>query len=188
MWSIDGASWDIPCTIERTAEITASEVSGMLLNKQYFNDVIGTFMQYSVSIAVPIGRESDYKYIYEMLTNPVDAHSFILPYNDAYIEITGRVQTVSDKYYRNINGTNGWRGTKFTIIANHPSKEMGLSEAIQRGLTPLPLVQHANAGDVYVYRTGAWYHEDTSVGNYYLFNSNYQFIATDITDGDSKEY
>lgn len=188
MWSIDGANWDVPCTIERTAEVTASEVSGMLLNKQYFNDVIGTFMQYTIAIAVPIGMEEDYKYIYEMLTEPVDAHVFVLPYNDEYITITGRVQRVSDKYYRNVDDGNGWRGTKFTVIANHPSKEMSLSQAIQRGLTPLPIVQHANAGDTYTYDSGAWAKQDVEVGNYYLYDSNYDFVETEFEDADNKEY
>lgn len=188
MWSVDGCSWDIPCTIERTAELTASEVSGMLLNKQYFNDVIGTFMQYSVAIAIPRGRESDYKYIYEILTNPVDAHTFVLPYNDNYIQITGRVQTVSDKYYRNVNGNNGWRGTKFNVIANHPSKEMSLSQVIQRGISPLPTVQHAADGDVYGWNSGAWTKKSVTTGNYYYYNSSYNFEPTSFTDGDSKEY
>ena len=40
MWSIDGSNWDVPCTIEREAEVTASEVSGMLLNKQTIIKII----------------------------------------------------------------------------------------------------------------------------------------------------
>lgn len=188
MWSIDGNNWNVPCTIEREAEVTASEVSGMLLNKQYFNDVIGTFMKYTVAIAVPVGMESDYKYIYEVLTDPVEAHTFVFPYNDGYITITGRVKTVSDKYYRGAGDTNGWRGTKFSVIANHPSKELTLSQAIQRGLTPLPLVRHANNGDVYAYNNGGWVQEDVETGNYYLYNSNYTFEEVEFEDADSKEY
>lgn len=187
MWSVDGTSWDIPCTIEREAEVTASQVSGMLLNKQYFNDVIGTFMRYSIAIAVPFGMEEDYKYIYEMLSDPVDAHVFILPYNDDFIEITGRVERVSDKYYIDASGKSGWRGTKFDVIANHPSKEMGLEEAIQRGLTPLPLVQHADNGDLYIYNNSAWGKKEVTEGNYYLYE-DYDLVETSLTDGDNKRY
>ena len=186
MWSIDGNNWDVPCTIERVAEVTPSEVSGMLLNKQYFNDVIGTFMKYTIAIAVPVGMESDYKYIYEVLTEPVEAHTFVFPYNDATIQITGRVETVSDKYYPGANNSNGWRGTKFTVIANHPSKELSLSQAIQRGMMPLPLVQHANAGDVYVYDSG-WQSQDVSDGNYYLYD-DYTFEEVEFVNADNKEY
>jgi hypothetical protein len=38
MFVLDGMSWDIPCDIERIAEMKASEISGMLLDKSYFND------------------------------------------------------------------------------------------------------------------------------------------------------
>ena len=52
-FTVDGVEWNIPCTIERTAEITASEISGLLLNRNYFNDVLGTYMRYTISIAIP---------------------------------------------------------------------------------------------------------------------------------------
>lgn len=187
MWSIDGNNWNVPCTIEREAEVTASEVSGMLLSKQYFNDVIGTFMKYTIAIAVPVGMESDYKYIYEQLTNPVDAHAFVFPYNDGYINITGRVEKVSDKYYRGVNGANGWRGTKFDVIANHPSKEVTLSEAISRGISPMPIVQHIDDGSVYVYNNG-WDEQELVAGHTYLFNSEYEFVEAAFEDADNKEY
>ena len=46
MFSVDGVQWDVPCRIVRTAEIAASEISGMLLDRTYFNDVLGTWMRY----------------------------------------------------------------------------------------------------------------------------------------------
>ncbi len=156
MWYVDGLSWDIPCTIERVAEVTASEISGMLLNKQYFNDIIGTYMKYDISIAIPVGMEDDYADLYEVLTEPVDAHAFVLPYNQSTISITGRVQTISDSYYGTENGTQIWRGTKFSIIANHPSKEMSLSQAISHGISPVPDVQGAVVGDIYELTQDGW--------------------------------
>ena len=105
MFSVDGIQWTLPCDIERTAEMEASEISGMLLNKQYFNDVIGTYLRYTVRIVVPFGGEAEYSQLYEILTDPVDAHSFVLPYNRDNISITGRVERISDIYKRLPNGT-----------------------------------------------------------------------------------
>ena len=34
-FSVDGMEWNFPVDIERVAEVTASEISGMLLNKTY---------------------------------------------------------------------------------------------------------------------------------------------------------
>lgn len=168
MFTVDGIQWDIPCTIERAAKVTSSEISGMLLNKQYFNDVLGTFMEYTIAIAVPFGYEYLYTDIYETLTAPKDGHTFVLPYNEDTITITGRIQVVSDRYVKTQNG-NHWRQTRFTVIANHPSKTMDLEDVLSVGLTPLPSVPEAFVGDLYEYTQNGW------VKRYY-------------TDGDEEYY
>ena len=155
MFTIDGIQWNIPCTIERTAEVTSSEISGMLLNKQYFNDVLGTFMKYTIAIAVPFGYEYLYTDIYETLTAPKDGHTFVLPYNEDTITITGRIQVVSDRYVKAQNG-NHWRQTKFTVIANHPSKTNDFGTVVATGLTPLPPDPEASVSDMYEYTQGGW--------------------------------
>lgn len=137
MITIDGLTWDVPCEITRTAELTASEISGLMLDRSYFNDVIGTFMIYDVGIAVPWNMLDDYSAIYEALTDPVDGHSFVLPYNQDYITITARVVNVKDRLYKVSNG-NYWEGCTFTVIANHPSKYMELGQVLSRGRTPIP--------------------------------------------------
>lgn len=134
---IDGLTWDVPCEIHRTAELQSSEISGLMLDLSYFNDVLGTFMAYDVGIAVPWNMLDDYSAIYELLTDPLDGHTFILPYNQDYITITGRVANVKDTLYKTADG-NYWEGCTFTVIANHPSKYMSLDEVITRGRTPVP--------------------------------------------------
>lgn len=156
MFIVDGLQFNLPHSIERSASLTASEVSGMLLNGQYLNDVIGTYMQYSVKIAVPRGQELEYTYLYEVLTNPVDAHTWVFPYNQNFIELTGKVDVINDRYYKEENGVNIWRGTTFTVTATHSSKEITLGEAIQRGLTPEPLATSPQIGDAYAYTSEGW--------------------------------
>lgn len=136
-FTIDGITWEYPCQIERAAEIKASELSALMLNKEYFNDVQGTWMSYGLTLAVPFGSESDYYAIYEQLTQPVEGHTFVLPYNGSTIEIFARVTSVSDVWVCMKNG-NYWRGTKFEIIANHPSKTVELGEVLTRGRSPVP--------------------------------------------------
>lgn len=155
-WSIDGMSWDIPCTIERVAEITSSEISGMLMNKQYFNDVLGTWMRYTVSLAIPKGREADYDTLYEILTSPADGHVCVFPYNQSEISITARIEVVSDKYVKLPRDRSTWRAIKFEAIANHPSKEMDLDQVITTGLTPLPDAPSATIGDTYEWTSYGW--------------------------------
>lgn len=150
-FTIDGITWDLPCKITREAKMEASEISGMMMDKSYFNDVLGTFMTYGITIVVPLGKESMYSTLYEMLTDPVADHSCVLPYNQDVINIVGRIETVSDELYREENGVKIWRRTSFNIIANHPTKTYTLDEAITRGLTPLPSVEDVEDGAYYQY-------------------------------------
>lgn len=135
-FSIDGKTWDYPCQIEREAEIKSSDLSGLMLDKSYFNDVLGTWMQYTVTLAVPIGNEPDYYIIYNALTAPVEGHDFVLPYNSSDISFFGRVTSVSDAWVKMADG-NYWKGTTFNIIANEPSKEAVLDDVVTRGHTPV---------------------------------------------------
>ena len=155
-FSVDGMEWNFPCDIDRVSEVTASDISGMLLNKSYFNDVIGTFLRYSITLVVPFGSESAYAELYEVLTDPVDAHAFVLPYNEGNINITGRVENISDVYRKLANGRYHWRGIKFDVISNNPTKTHTLGEAITRGMSPIPDVSGAEEGDTYTYNGTAW--------------------------------
>jgi hypothetical protein len=152
-WSVDGFTWNIPCSIDRVSEVESSEISGMMLNRQYFNDVIGTWLRYTITIAVPRGRENDYSELYTLLTAPQSEHEFILPYNEGEIVINARVQTVSDRYVRLPGDKQTWRRTTFDIIATHPSKNPDLSQV---GLSPLPEALEPDIGDIYEYTSGGW--------------------------------
>lgn len=161
MFTIDGITWNYPCTIEREAEVTSSEVSGMMLDKSYFNDVLGTWMKYTVAIAIPTGHEGEYTDIYECLTKPQSYHTFILPYNyqEGGIELVGRVQVVSDAYVRLPQGRQTWRKTRFEIIANHPSR----TEELDVGFSPFPDTGGVDIGDIYEFTAEGW--QEAEYGN-----------------------
>ena len=163
-FSIDGVTWDFPCTIERTAEVTPSEISGMMLNKTYFNDVLGTWMKYTVGIAIPKGHESEYTTIYEALSDPVSYHDFILPYNYSKegLPLRGRINVISDTYVRLPNGNQTWRKTKFEVIANNPSKEPVLGKV---GFSPLPDSAQVPIGSIYEFTSSGWEEADFGDGD-----------------------
>lgn len=170
MFSVDGMQWAIPCDITRTSEVTSSDISGLMLDKSYFNDVLGTFMKYTVSLAVPMNMRDDYARMYEIINAPVDGHTFVLPYNGTTITVTARVTNISDVYVRLPNGGIYWKGIQFDIIANHPSKTMELSAVLERGRTPLPDVAAPSEGDTYTFHNGQWgetQHYDDADAVYY---------------------
>lgn len=156
MFTVDGMVWDLPCDIDRVSEVESSEISGMLLNKNYFNDVVGTFLRYTITLVVPFGAEAQYARLYEILTQAVDAHTFILPYNEGNITVVGRVQTISDVYRKLAGGRYHWRGIKFNVVSNSPNKTHTLGEAIARGISPIPDVSGVDAGAIYQYDGTQW--------------------------------
>jgi len=156
MFTVDGITWDIPCSIEREAAITASDISGLMLDRSYFNDVLGTYMSYTVRIAVPLDMRDEYIQIYEALTNPVDGHLFVLPYNNSTIEITARVSNVSDVYVRLAGGQVYWKGIEFTCVANYPTKAMTLGEMLVTGRALPPDISDPEIGDSYIYTNSGW--------------------------------
>ncbi len=155
MFTIDDVQWDVKSKISRTSEMQESEISGMLMNKEYFADVIGTFLKYDVELVLPFGKEKEYSEIYEKLTEPVGGHTFIVPYNQTTIEITGRVENIQDTCLRRTN-SHYWMDISFTIISNFPTKTMSLDEVIARGLPPLPDESEVDVGEAYICSMDGW--------------------------------
>lgn len=167
VWSIDGSDWRIPCTVERESEMTSSEISGMLLDRTYFNDVLGTYMRYDIKVEVPLGMEEEFSQLYDVLTEPVDGHEFVLPYAGGVITVTGRVESVSDILIRMRDGSNRWRGISFQVVANHPTREYSLDEVLIRGVAPLPDASDIDINSTYSYTTNGWEELPSGDDNYY---------------------
>ena len=159
IWSIDGLEWTIPCQIERTSEITPSEISGMLLDKSYFNDIVATYLSYDVAIAVPFTMLGEYENLYDIITEPVESHVFVLPYGQADIEIVGRVTSVSDQYVYMDKNKNYWKGFRFTVQSNYPTKEKVLEDVLEHGMSPMPSTIGIEDGAAFIWdaEEGVWH-------------------------------
>jgi len=156
-FSVDGIEWNLPCAIKRVATVQPSEISGMLLDKTYFNDVIGTWLEYEIAIAIPLDRKDDYTTLYEKLTDPVDAHTFVLPYNQSTVQITGRVENIQDSFVRLPGDARYWKGISFSVIADHPTKIYSLSQVLTMGRSPFPDSTSVASGSYWLYTsTNGW--------------------------------
>lgn len=156
MLTIDGIAWPWPCDITRTSQMQSSDISGMLMDKSWFNDVLGQYLSYEISLAPPIHGRDRYREIYAAITDPVDGHTVVVPYDSGEVTITARIENIRDEYVRLNGGGAYWKGIKFTVIANHPTRTYTLSEALERGRTLLPEVAEPAEGDIYQYHDGAW--------------------------------
>ena len=156
MFTIDGIEYRVKCAINRVAEIKESSISGLMLNGEIFHDVLGTFFSYDIQLEMPLKNRNRYNTLIEQLTEPVEGHSFVLPYNTDTIQLTGKVEDPEDVWKKLPSGYTYWDGLRFTIAANGPTKALTLGEAITRGRTPLPDVASPHEGDSYTYHDGQW--------------------------------
>lgn len=156
MFTIDGVEYNIKCSIERTIEIRESSISGMLMNRQIFRDVLGTYYGYEIRLEMPLKNRDRYAALIELLSEPVDGHAFVVPYNNDTLQLTGKADGIEDVWVKLPSGYTYWDGLRFTIEPNGPTKEPTLAGAISRGLTPLPDVQEPEIGDVYEYTANGW--------------------------------
>lgn len=156
MFTIDGVQYNVECSIERKSEIKTSDISGMLLDGHIFNDVLGTYYSYEVRLTMPLRNKGRYGNLIEQLTEPVEGHTFVLPYNNDTLQLTGIVVDPEDVWVRLPSGYTYWDGLRFTINANGPTKALTLGEAISRGLTPLPDVYDPQIGDTYTFTADGW--------------------------------
>ncbi len=125
MISIDGITWDINCEITRTVTIEETNISGMLMSREWYSDVNGSYLSYEVRFIVRSGDETAYDSLYEVLTNATGRHSIILPYAQGHVAFLGRIKQVRDKCYKGQNGANYWLSEPFQFISNAPYKTPG---------------------------------------------------------------
>ena len=157
MFSVDDRTWTLPCDIKESINVHSTNISGELLNGQYFNDVDGTFLSYTVQICPNPQRMGEYYELKTILAQPVDGHEFIFPYLGGTVQITGRVSSpIEDIWVRMPGGGVYWKGIKFIITSNGPTYVPDLNKTIQRGLTPLPDVVSPQIGDTYTYTVNGW--------------------------------
>ena len=164
MFSIDGVQYNVKCTIEREAEIKASDISGMLLDGVMFYDILGTYMSYDISLVMPLHNRERYATLIEQLTEPVGGHAFVLPYNGATIQITGKVESPRDVWVKLESGYTYWQGLRFTVTSNAPTKSETLGEVIARGLPVVPDVSSPEEGDAYIWDGSGWVALDDADG------------------------
>lgn len=132
---VDGTEYTLPCSLQRNIRKRESDNSGYLMNGKYHSDYLGTYIDYSVKLAIPIGSESEYANLHELLSNPNKTeYTFTMPYNQEYITFNGKVDVLPDAYfgtYQNEgnNKVTVWRAISFEIQGTEPIFEVETNES-----------------------------------------------------------
>lgn len=130
---IDGTAYKFPMQLQRNIDKRESDNSGLLMNKRYHTDYLGTYISYNVSVVIPFGKEFEYANLFEMLALPIEEYSFTIPYNQETITFDGKIENLSDTHWeeyideRNRKVTY-WRHISFDIVSVEPILEVDTDE------------------------------------------------------------
>ena len=126
MFSVDGVTYDVDAvflaedSIKRKFTILDGENAGRLLNGSMTRDIIGTYYNYTLAIDTNKLSPADYDNLYDILSAPVDSHSFAFPYGQSELQFDGYVSSGSDtlKYVR--HGIRYWGDLSIEIVCMEP--------------------------------------------------------------------
>ena len=158
--SIDGVIYDVDCDLVRTADLPSSDISGTLMNGTRFEDKYGLYPSFELRFKRPLYNKAKYAAIYDKLTDPVSAHTFILPYSNSTITLVASVEPITDEKLELENREIYWKNTRFAIVSIYPTKKPTLDGVITYGLPPMPSAVSPEIGDTYTWDGTEW--EETS--------------------------
>lgn len=109
-------------SIERTATIKDSELSGEMMDGSYHRDIIGTYIDYTMTIVCKVNDPATYSQIFDVLSSPVASHEITAPYNNETMTFEAYIESVSDKLFRKTSDGTIWKDLSVTFKAAAPQK------------------------------------------------------------------
>lgn len=116
-FTVDGNTYDLVYGVSRQINKRSTDLSGYMMDGSYNSDVIGTYVQYDVTMAVPSGNEAEYAALFLVLEDK-NNHEFVMPFGQGTKTFSGRVTGLSDTFVKAQGNTQIWRAIKFTVTSN----------------------------------------------------------------------
>lgn len=120
--NIDGEVFDVGI-IKVTRKPRKEYVSlGTTLDGTEHRQALGVYFDYEVEIATKKCNVQEYDRLYEVLTDPVDEHTAILPYGQGTITIKCDISVSNDDVISDYNNFRRWSSLKITFQSLELSK------------------------------------------------------------------
>lgn len=123
---LDGKEYNIGVmSLERSFEVSDTDASGRTKDWKMHRDVVGTFYNYTISVAVWRGDYDSYKRFYDAISAPVASHTITVPYNDESLTFQAYCTKGKDKlFHKNRkNGVQLWNDLSVNFIAMEPQRK-----------------------------------------------------------------
>lgn len=124
MLKIDGKNYLAICTkLTRNFEVADGENAGRTTDGAMHRDLIGTYYNYSVTIATDRLHQSEYNELYETISSPVESHSIEVAYGNRTLRFRAYITQGSDDLIRQYgDNDNYWGNLSFDFIAMRPQR------------------------------------------------------------------
>lgn len=123
---VDSVAYDMGVTagsLRRIATVKDGVAAGTMKDGSYTRDIIGTLIDYSMTIERHSAQDDEYDALWLVLTDPdTPVHTVTFPYGQSTLTFAAYIQTVEDSLNYTINGYNGWGSMSVTFKAQTPQR------------------------------------------------------------------
>ena len=123
VFTMDGIDYNIDVLkLTRNFEVADSDETGRTADWNMHRDVVGTFYNYTIEVAVKNFDYDSYDAFYQAISAPVVSHNMVFPYGGTTISFKAYATKGKDTLKRLYQGKGLWDGLSVNFIAMSPQR------------------------------------------------------------------
>ena len=123
VFKLDGIDYNVSVVgLDRNFEVADTDATGRTADWKMHRDVVGTFYNYTLKIAVKNGDYDSYNRFYSSISSPDVSHDLVVPWNSETLRFAAYVTKGKDKLVLIKNGIQRWDGLSINFIAMEPQR------------------------------------------------------------------
>lgn len=124
IFTVDGKAYNVNITkLTRKASVTDTSNSGRVISGDMVRDIIGTYYNYTLEIALAGSDVASYDELFDVVTAPEDSHAITVPYGQETLSFQAYITSAEDSL-KIQDGKNMWgfEGMQLNFIAMSPQR------------------------------------------------------------------
>lgn len=123
VFRLDNIDYNIQVmSLKRKFEVADGDSSGRLQNWKMYRDVVGTFYNYTLKVALKDYDVESYDNFYQAISSPIESHVLEIPYGQGILTFDAYVTKGEDDLV-NKGVNNIWDGLTINFIAMEPQRK-----------------------------------------------------------------
>ncbi len=120
---IDGETFDVGISkLDRKTRIEKEKIGTTLDGKEHY-EIIGTYIDYILTLVCRGNNIKDYDRLYELVSEPTESHTVELPYNQETLTINATISISNTQVQYDFNRFRKWSEMKITFSSIEPRAE-----------------------------------------------------------------